>query len=79
MLGEVRVGFDWAGLDALEGLHEAVDGLVAVAEGVLGFVGETERDDVADLSAGALPEPGGITAVFDGEFYCDFILGFGGF
>ena len=29
--GEVGVGFDGALLDALEGLHEAVGGLVAVA------------------------------------------------
>lgn len=71
--GDVGVGFYGALLDALEGLHEAVGGLVAVAEGVLGFVGETERDDVTDLPAGALPEPGGFSPVLDGEFNGDFV------
>ena len=78
LFGEVRIGGDGAGLGALEGFHEAVGGLVAVAEGVLGFVGEAEGDGVAYFSSGALPEPGGVTAVFDGEFDYDFVVFFFG-
>ena len=40
----------------------------------MGFVREAEGDGVADFSSGALPEPGGVTAVFDGEFYGDFVV-----